>query len=146
VTIQRPTLVAVDDGVNPPTMLLRFDGPPRQFVSVRIKTYAYTREALAVVAAEELQGFTPEQIDLLADVAQPDPAEPPALEAAVVPVERLGFYSGRIHCPGCGAFVALAESPAIGYMQQCPHCRRELRIRVNGDTVAILLRPAPPSV
>jgi hypothetical protein len=142
VTIQRPTLVAVDDGVNPPTMLLRFDGPPRQFVSVRIKTYAYTREALAVVAAEELQGFTPEQIDLLADVAQPDPAEPPALEAAVVPVERLGFYSGRIHCPGCGAFLAAADNPALGYVEKCYTCRREISVRVRGDEVHIVVRQA----
>ena len=137
----RPALVGVDVRVDPPTMLLRFESSPRKYVTVRVKTFAHGKEDLRAAAQRELEAFTDDQLELLADVAQPDPAAPPAIfEAAVQTVNRTGTYKGRIHCPGCGAFLAVAENPSLGYVEKCYTCHRELTVRVRGDEVHIVIR------
>lgn len=64
----------------------------------------------------------------------------PALTAVVSIVPRVVSYRGRIHCPGCGAGIGRAESPAIGYVKECPHCNAPLEIRLEGNDVVITLR------
>lgn len=91
------------------------------------------------MAQEQLAGFTEDQLQLLADVARPDPAAT-HFSAVVTSVHREGTYRGRLHCPGCGLFLGMAESPAIGYGRKCQGCQRHIEIEVRGDSVCLVIR------
>lgn len=63
-----------------------------------------------------------------------------AFSALVTKVDRVGSYAGAVHCPGCGWRIGRAESPAIGYVRDCPQCNAPLEIQVEIDAVTITLR------
>jgi hypothetical protein len=117
---------------------------PIRKIDVRIRSPLAGREP-RVVAGMELAGFSSEQLQLLYESATvvPDPVEPARpTSAAAGMIERVhqdARPSHMIFCPACCAKLGRADSPAIGYLEACPGCRRSGRIRFAAGGVTIVL-------
>lgn len=137
----RPLLVDVDTSLRPARMTICFPGRPNRFVTVRIRADVASLEEASAQAQRELAGFTPEQLILLAECSTPAPVAPdPAPPTVMIgKVEQEERYPGPIYCPACCHKLGRGDSPAIGYLKQCPSCRRHLVLRFYPGAVSIVL-------
>jgi hypothetical protein len=124
-------------------MTLCFPGRPNRFVTVRIKRDVEDLEAAQLAAFSELESFTPEQLLMLAEISAPAPVMPdPAPPTAMIEqLEQEVRYAGVLFCPACCAKLGRGDSPAIGYLDNCPNCRRRLIVRFVPGAVTIVLWP-----
>jgi hypothetical protein len=137
----RPLLFDVDATIRPARMTICFPGRPNAFVTVRIKAEVRSLEEASLAAVREIAGFTPDELALLAEVARAAPTAP-IPEPAQVMIEELeqeDRYPGLLHCPACCHPIGRGDSPAIGYVEGCPSCRRKLMVRFTPGAVTIVL-------
>ena len=122
-------------------MTICFPGRPNSFVTVRIRRPVSGHEEAARAAVAELTAFNAEQLQLLAETAKPAPVAVvwSAPAAMIEPVEQEARYPGVLHCPACCHPLGRGTSPAIGYLEQCASCRRELFVRFVNGAVTVTL-------
>jgi hypothetical protein len=144
--MRRPILFDVDVSARPARMTLCFVGRPHRFISVRIRrelSNAPTLDEARIAAFSEIDGFTEEQRQLLAEsaVAAPVAPDPPQAIATLEQVEHEDRFPGLLHCPACCAKLGHGTSPSIGYLEECPTCKRRLVVRFVPGAVTIVLWP-----
>lgn len=137
----RPILWDVDEKSTPPRMTICFVDHPKRFITVRIKAPVGDLQSAKIAAVRELQAFTPDQLQLLAESSQPMAVapDPDAVAATIQPVEQEDRYRGLLHCPACCRALGKGTSPAIGYLAACPGCQRKLIIRFAPGSVTVIL-------
>lgn len=139
----RPLLFDVDVTLSPARMTICFPGRPNRFIVVRIRSAARELHQAQRAALRELEAFTPEQLQLLAESSAPAPIapDPAPPEAMITKVEVEHRYAGSLFCPACCHRLGLGISPAIGYLRECPSCSRQLAVRFSPGIVTIVLQP-----
>lgn len=112
---------------------------------IRIRALVRTLEEARLCGAREVLAFTPEQIELLREIAVPATreellaGETPAFSAEAIADD--GGYSGPVFCPACCRRLGSGRSPALGYLSRCPGCERGLTVRRLNDGLSIELSP-----
>lgn len=137
----RPILFDVDVSARPARMTLCFPDTPRRFITVRIRANVTTEQDAKLAAFRELEGFTRDQLQLLAESSAPMAfaPDPDALSATITRVDQEQRYPGMLHCPACCHAVGRMDSPAIGYVDRCSSCKRRLKVRFAPGTVTVIL-------
>jgi hypothetical protein len=137
----RPLLTEVDATASPARMTLCFPDRPNRYITVRIRGAATTHRDACDSAVAELAAFTPEQLQLLAECSAPLAVapDPDLVNATISPVAQERRYPGVLYCPACCGKLGRGDSPAIGYLERCPSCRRRLLVRFAPGTVSVIL-------
>lgn len=142
-------------------MTLLFPGRPPMAATVRLRAHAVTIEDALAEAIRELAAMTPRQLELVREIAKPVPAAAlthavgantinipidPAtgllpLEGVIRRVYQEPRYAGSVHCPGCGGTLGKGNSPSIGYVRHCHHCRGVLDIQFHEGGMVVVYTP-----
>lgn len=126
----RPTFVSVDKKATPATMTLCFEGDPPRYVTVNIRGDTKARDA-TYLGVTQLRDFTPDQIELLNDVARPREA----VESDVTTTLVLSDDDLRplpdvlVHCPACCANLGNLNTPYAYSVRKCSACGRGVEVR-----------------
>lgn len=141
---KRPLLFDIDASLAPARMTLCFPGRPNRFITVRIRRDVHSLHEARIAAIAELEAFTPEQLLMLGECSAPAPVAPdPAAPTVMIEqLEQEDRYAGPLYCPACCARLGRGDSPAVGYLERCPRCKRRLMIKFTPGAVAIVLWPA----
>jgi hypothetical protein len=141
--MRRPILFDVDVSAKPARMTLCFSGRPHRFITVRIRSDVASADEGAMAALQEIDAFTPEQLLLLAEsaVEAPVASNPTQLIGMIESVDQDERFPGLLHCPACCAKLGHGTSPSVGYVEECPVCKRRLMVRFTQGVVTIVLWP-----
>jgi hypothetical protein len=128
--VTRPTFVSVDKKATPPTMTLCFEGDPPRYVTVNIRGETKNRN-IEFLGVTQLRDFTPDQIELLSDIARPRDEQPNDVTTTLVLSgdELRPLPDVLVHCPGCCANLGTLQQPYVYTLRQCSVCRRGVEVR-----------------
>jgi hypothetical protein len=126
-------------------LTILFPGRPHMVASLKLRGAPDTIEEANRIAARDFAGMDSGDLELVREIATPLTvvvSEPePVLAGVVQRVYQEPRYAGAVHCPGCGGKIGKGDSPSIGYVRSCHHCRGTLDIQFHeGGIVVVFVR------